>query len=205
MSSSRIHPLISIVTLGCLLLLLAVPLGMADSTPASLAWLYETVVALGAVTLLLGVLNVVLLHVRRIRLGESEWSFSLLLLLALVGTFVTGVVAPTGVFSPIVSWLFDHLIAPGQAALFALLPFFLAVAAWRYLRIDRQGGGWMLVGALLMILIQMPASAGGLLLGDIPLLAALLGAPITAMMQGVLLGGALTLLAAALRLILGRR
>ena len=87
----------------------------------------------------------------------------------------------------------------------ALLPFFLAVAAWRYLRIDRQGGGWMLVGALLMILIQMPASAGGLLLGDIPLLAALLGAPITAMMQGVLLGGALTLLAAALRLILGRR
>lgn len=42
----------------------------------------------------------------------------------------------------------------------------------------------MLVGELLTILIQMPASAGGLLLGDIPLPAALLGAPITAMMQG---------------------
>ena len=208
MPSSRFHPFLAMIALGCLLLLLAVTIAPADAmvTARQISlWLYTTVVALSAIALLLGVLNVVLLHVRRIRVGESEWSFSLVLLLCLTGTLVAGVVAPNGVFSPIVSWLFDSLIAPGEAALFALLPFFLAVAAWRYLRIDREGAGWMVAGVLLMIFVQMPSGMNGLALGELTWLNWLFGRPVNAVMQGVLLGGALTLVAAGVRLMIGRR
>lgn len=205
MSSSRIHPLISIIALGCLLLLFTVALEGKGAVEVAANWLYSTAVALGTVTLLLGVLNVMLLHLRRIRVGEREWSFSLVLLLCLIGTVVAGLVAPDGVFSPIVSWLFERLIAPGERALFALLPFFLAVAAWRYLRIDRQGGVWLLAGVLLMLFVQLPTAADGLRLIDGDWFGPFFQSGVGAVMQGVLLGGSLTLVAAGVRLILGRR
>ncbi len=86
--------------------------------------------------------------------------------------------------SSLTEWLFDAIIAPGQATLFALLAFFMIAAAYRLLR-GRNGGGWMLA-ALLMLTAQAlqpacgcrPASlafAGWTL--DVPVMATLRGAP----------------------------
>lgn len=205
MFSSRIHPVIIIGSLLCCVLIYLDRSAQSPATHALTLWLYETVVVLGAVSLLLGVVNVVNIHVRRIRLGEREWSLSVLLVLALLGTLVAGLVDTSGIFSPIINWLFERLIAPGQAALFALLPFFLAVAAWRYLRIDWRGGGWMLAGALLMLLMQMPAGSNSILNDYDQWMGWLMAGAISAVMRGVLLGGALTVVVASLRLFLGRR
>lgn len=203
-SSPRLGFLISLIAFLCLVVVLIDRLVAIVLFQALSDWLYRSMLVLGAVALLLGVLNVVAVHVRRIRAGEKEWSFSLLLVLCLVGTLVTGVTASNGIFNPIVAWLFTNWIAPGQAALFALLPFFLAVAAWRYLRFDQKGGGWMLAGALLMLLMQMPGGSDSLPKGLVEAFDRWLSEPVIAVMRGVLFGGALAALAAALRLVMGR-
>lgn len=203
-SSPRLSPILSFLALLCLLVLLSDRLVEIVLIQSLSDWLYRSMIVLGAVTLLLGVFNVVMVHVGRIRSGEKEWSFSLLLVLCLVGTLVTGISAPNGIFNPIVAWLFDRWIAPGQAALFALLPFFLAVAAWRYLRFDHKGGGWMLAGALLMLFMQMPGGTDSLLSSLVPNFDNWLSEPVTAVMRGVLFGGALAVLAAGVRFVVGR-
>ena len=113
MLSSRIHPVILSGSLLCCVLIYLDRFAQSPSIHALTLWLYETVVVLGSVALLLGIVNVVSIHVRRIRMGEREWSLSVLLVLALVGTLVAGLVDSTGIFSPIVNWLFERLIAPG--------------------------------------------------------------------------------------------
>lgn len=203
-SSPRLGALLSLIILFCLVVLLSDRLVEIVLLQNISDWLYRSMIVLGAVALLLGILNVVAVHVRRIRAGDKEWSFSLVLILCLIGTWVTGLAAPNGIFNPIVAWIFERLVMPGQAALFALLPFFLAVAAWRYLRFDQKGGSWMLAGALLMLFMQMPGSADSLLGGLVPFYDKWLSDPVIAVMRGVLLGGAVAALAAALRLMVGR-
>ncbi|MFN8445705.1 MAG: hypothetical protein U0175_33245 [Caldilineaceae bacterium] len=203
-SSPRLGALLSLITLFCLLILLSDRLVEIVLLQNISDWLYRSMIVLGAVALVLGILNVVAVHVRRIRAGDKEWSFSLVLILCLIGTWVTGLAAPNGIFNPIVAWIFERLVMPGQAALFALLPFFLAVAAWRYLRFDQKGGTWMLAGALLMLFMQMPGRSDSLLSGLAPFYEKWLSDPVIAVMRGVLLGGALAAVAAALRLMVGR-
>src|SRR5690606_3399187 len=106
------------------------------------AWaiiVYEWGVLLAAFALILGAANVAWVHVRRIVAGAGGWPQILLLIVALVVVLPAGLFSTTGVRSPLVEVAFDAIIAPGQATLFALLAFFMAGAAYRYLRIGRPG------------------------------------------------------------------
>ncbi|MEZ4675608.1 MAG: hypothetical protein R2932_15360 [Caldilineaceae bacterium] len=166
--------------------------------------LYQWFVLLSAFGLLLGTANILFVHLHRIASGQAEWGFSLALVATAFATLVAGLLQPTGVTSPTVEWIFDSLLAPGQATLYAIVIFFMAAAAYRYLRITALGGAWMLSGALLMLLIQMPASRTlfAPLVGD--LMAWLLQSPIMATLRGALLGSALALLVVGARYLLGR-
>lgn len=167
--------------------------------------LYIWAVVLAAVALLLGVLNVTWVHLRRILIGGADWWQSLALVVALLVVFVTGLVNPAGIYSPLVEWLFDSVIAPGQATLFALLAFFMAGAAYRFLRIGRPGGVWMLAGAALVLLVQIPA-ANALLPAELSVLAGwVVDVPGMAALRGVLLGSSFALLAVAFRFLLVAR
>src|SRR5215203_971356 len=94
---------------------------------------YEWGILLSAFALLLGAFNVAWVHVRRVVAGAQGWPQSLLLVVAMVVVLATGLFSTTGVRGPLVEFLFDTIIAPGQATLFALLAFFMAAAAYRYL------------------------------------------------------------------------
>jgi len=174
---------------------------------------FEWVLLLAGVALLLGIVNVIWLHIRRIALGQRDWPLSLVLIAVLTAVAGAGLLNPTGVNSPLIEWVFDAVIAPGQAALFAMLVFFMAAAAYQYLRVGRRGGVWMLVGFLIILLAQtpvdlmQPASAPN----PATLSAAILNAagwfldtPVMAALRGVLLGGVLALLVVGLRLLMGR-
>jgi len=166
--------------------------------------LYIWSLLLSAFTLLLGVANVLWTHMDRIQQGSAEWPLSLLLVVAFVLVMVAGLVAPGGVTGPLMEWTFDALIAPGQATLFALTGFFVMAAAYRYLRLSRPGGLWILAGALLTLLVQTPISQQalpGLVVGFADWL--LLG-PVMAAMRGALLGGALAAIIAGVRLFAGQ-
>jgi hypothetical protein len=166
--------------------------------------LYQWFILLSAFGILLGVANVFYLHLNRIAMGQAAWGYSLALVATGLATLVAGLLQPAGVASPTVEWIFDSLLAPGEASLYALTIFFMAAAAFRYLRVTVRGGGWMLAGALLMLLIQMPASSNFLpaSLGD--LMRWVLDAPAMATLRGAILGSALALFLIGIRYVLGR-
>ena len=127
------------------------------------------------------------------------------LLAALVTVIVMGLIDPDGDQGAGLEWIFDSVIAPGQSTLFALLAFFLAAAAYRYLRIGRTGGAWMLAGALFMLVVQMPASQRWLPSLGVSGMAWLLTYPVMAAMRGVVLGSALAFVVFALFTLLHMR
>jgi hypothetical protein len=163
---------------------------------------YQWLALVGASILLLGVLNVAAVHLRRIQRGQPEWLASAALLAALVTTAVVGLLDPAGEQGAALEWLFDSVIAPGQSTLFALLAFFLAAAAYQYLRIGRPGGAWMLAGALLVLIVQMPASQQWLPGPLVQGMGWLLAYPIMAALRGAVLGSALALAVAAAYMLL---
>jgi hypothetical protein len=166
--------------------------------------LYLLVIDLAAVSLLLGLVNVIWMHLQRVRAGSSEWVFSLVLVIALGSVLAAGLVAPDGIQSPPMRWIFSAMVEPGQAALFALLPFFLLVAAYRHLRIDRPAGRWLLAGVVIMLVGQMPSLAAWLPLGGDTVINGLLGGPISAIVRGLLLGAALGSLVVGIRFLFAR-
>lgn len=165
---------------------------------------YEWILLLGAVAFLLGVINVIWLHIRRIALGQREWGLSLVLVAVLVAVAAGGLLNPAGPASPLLAWIFASIIAPGQAALFALLVFFMAAAAFQYLRIGRPGGAWMLAGALLILVVQLPLAADWLPQWFGALAQWFVDVPGMAALRGLLLGSGLAMLIVGLRMLLGR-
>jgi hypothetical protein len=167
-------------------------------------YLYAWTIVLAAFALLLGVFQVAVIHIRRIYTGHADWVNSLGLVAMLCAVLVAGMLDPLGSLSPTVEWIFAHMIAPGQATLFALLAFFMAAAAYRYLRIGLPGGSWMVVGALLMLVVQLPISQLLLPSSLLVVLRWWFTQPIMAAMRGALIGSSLALLVVGLRFLLGR-
>lgn len=172
---------------------------------AAATLLYEWAVLLGAFALLLGVGNVVWVHLRQVRAGTAGWPYSLVLIVALAVVLGTGLAGAEGVRSPLTEMLFDAIIAPGQATLFALLALFMGAAAYRYLRIGRSGGAWVLAGVLLVFAVQMPI-AQALLPPWLDRIAAwVVDVPAMAALRGALLGSSFALALVAVRFLLTSR
>jgi hypothetical protein len=166
---------------------------------------YEWGLLLSAFALLLGTINVAWVHVRHVLAGNPGWPQSLLLVVALAVVLVTGLFSTTGVRSPLVELLFDAIIAPGQATLFALLAFFMAAAAYRYLRIGRPGGVWLLAGVLLVFAVQMPIANAVLPSAIANLVNWVVDVPAMSALRGALLGSSFALVIVAIRFLLKSR
>lgn len=188
--------------LGRILIILVVLLILADRfgpdswaiLPLLTGQIYTWVLILGAFSLLLGIGHVAWVHGRRIQRGEAEWPLSLALVAGLATVLALGIVGGEGTRGVMVGFVFDSVIAPGQATLFALLAFFMAGAAYRLLRVNRTGGAWMLAGAVLMILAQLPLTGRMALAGLHPVADWLVTVPVMAVLRGVLLGTGLAAL-----------
>ena len=193
-----------LIALACLILIVLDRAGIAPGLHAVTTLLYTWTILLGGFALLLGVVNVLLVHVRRIQTGQTGWTYSLALVATLFAVFIAGLIEPEGAFGAMLGWIFENLIAPGQAMLFALTAFFLAAAAYRLLRIGRTGGVWMLTGVLLVLITQMPVANNFVS----PLWAVLadwtVTYPATATIRGAILGSALALVVAGVRFLIGR-
>ncbi len=240
--------LLPLTTLLCLAIITvertAFPPPLATTAALLAGVLYRWALLLAAVALLAGVLNAAWVHGRRVQRGAREWPLSLALLATLLAVLIGGTVSgplaralanstgdPNANFNAVgattsglasagvlMEWVFDSILAPSQRALFALLAFFVAAAAYDLLRVQRPSGRWMLLGALAVLLVQMPAAAD---VARAPLIVApaaasvasatggaitaadaafwLLDEPVTAAVRGVLLGSGLALLATAVR------
>ncbi len=157
----------------------------------------EWTIILTAFALLLGLYNLLFVHLLRVvRRDEPGAGYSALVLITALIVLAIGLWF--GLPSAPMTWIFNNLYLPLQSAFFALVAFFLATAAYRALR-ARTLETILLLAAALIVFI-----------GQIPLLNALggvrewvLSVPSVAGVRGILLGVAIGTIATGLRLLIG--
>ncbi|MFQ5577424.1 MAG: hypothetical protein ACE5G8_10615 [Anaerolineae bacterium] len=152
-----------------------------------------------AFSLLLGVINLLRVHINQIQTRQRGWFYSAILIISLAITLIIGRDGPA---SPGGQSLFEYVLRPLEATLFALMAFFVASAAYRAFRIKNIETFLFVAFAIIVLLGQVPA--GFQLWPDLPLIKEwVMRVPALAGARGILLGVALGTIATGLRVLLG--
>lgn len=158
----------------------------------------EWAIVLTAFAVLLGLINLLIVHVARIvNRNEPSAGYSVIVLITSLVVFVVGMVSDGPSGAPM-TWVFTNMYVPLQGALFALVAFFLATAAYRALRIRNFESILLVVAALIVFLGQIPLFGFFVDVKDW-----LLRVPSEAGVRGILLGVALGTIATGVRLLVG--
>ncbi len=166
---------------------------LSDARAIILDW----ALIVAAFALLLGLLNIVRVHGRRIADGERGWPYSLVLLLAALAGWVPGILP----LDDLKGKVFEYVLGPLGAALVALMLFTLVLAAARILRVrQRAEAPVFLVVVCIVLLGSTPLAGSGWLAGFRDWL---IRVPGMAGTRGLLLGAALGAVITGLRVILG--
>lgn len=168
------------------------------------AFFVDLVVILAAFALLLGVANVLRVHGAKLRERQPGSVYSLILIVSMLVVIAIGLPSfsgqPAGPSQPVVQWIFQHIQAPIQASLSALLVFLTITAAVRLLRVRSLESAVMLAVVFLVLIGQVTV---GLLPIWPKLKDWILDVPVMAAVRGILLGVALGALLTGVRLLLG--
>jgi hypothetical protein len=159
----------------------------------------ESAVLVVAFALLLGLANVLMVHARRIFKREEGWFYSIALVAMALLVIFAGIPGPE---STVVAWIFDNVQFPLQAATFSLLAFFVAMAAYRGLRLRSLESVAFVVTAVVVLMGQVPV--GNYLSEYVPALKDwILNVPSTAGVRGIIIGIALGTIATGVRVLTG--
>lgn len=155
---------------------------------------------LATVALLLGILNLLSVHLRRMVTGNT---YSLVLIIAMLGMFGLALTDTFGVTQDGVQQLFTVIQVPLEAALASLLAFFLLFAGIRLWQ--QQRNRWSILFLLTVLILLMsqsplPVTVDGLLE---PVRTFIYSVVVTAGVRGFLLGVALGTVTLSLRLLAG--
>jgi hypothetical protein len=100
------------------------------------------------------------------------------------------------------SWIYDHIFAPANATMFALLAFFVASAAFRAFRARNIEAALLLGSAIIILLATAPF--GGAIWSSLPDVAQwILDIPSNGSRRAIIMGAAVGAIATGLRVILG--
>ncbi len=164
--------------------------------------LAQWVAVLVGFALLLGLGNLMKVHIGRAVKQESGWFYSLIVVgsaLTVVGLGLLG----GGPGDVSVAWVFQWIYQPLGAAIFSLLAFFLTTALFRVFRIRSAEAVVLLVIALVVVIGQAPFSAVAPadIIGSVK--DWLLDYPVLAGIRAIILGVAFGAVATSLRALLG--
>ncbi|MCK4305614.1 MAG: hypothetical protein KAY24_15360 [Candidatus Eisenbacteria sp.] len=181
----------------------------------------QYMVIIAGFALLLGVVNVIQGNVKKIERRKPGWPFAVSLLAGLlvmgtfgvlsawrVGPFQGLLSAPDGSTTPFY-WMTQSLFNPLQAAMFSLLAFYIASAAFRAFRVRNIDATILIVAAFVVMLGRTPV--GEFVFSWIPggkqwlpsVTEWIMAVPNTAAQRGIIIGAALGAAALSLRVILG--
>jgi len=165
-------------------------------------------VVLAGLAMLIGVLNLILVHFRRIQGRVQGAAYSMVTVVAAVGTFIVGALEGLRAGSPVLYEensltyaLFTGILAASQATLASLVMFFLVVGATRMLKTKPSGWALLFLAAVIVTLV-------GWLPLDFMSFANdfrewFVSVPALAGARGILLGIALGTVAVGLRVLVG--
>ncbi len=191
----------TVVAMSVGLLVLADFFVNSDSINALGLYLIRTASIVAAFALVLGMVNVLTVHLGKISARHKGWGYSWVLLGAMFFTLGIGFVAG----GPGSSWmqqLFEMVLFPLEATLFSLLAFFSIIAAYRAFRVKSLETGLFVTFGVIVLLGQVPV--GARLWDQLPVIKDwVLEVPALAGARGILLGVALGATATGLRVLLG--
>lgn len=183
----------SIVLLGYFL-----PLpGLSELRSLFMDW----ALVLAAVAALVGVVNLMRVHWRKIRTAEKGAAYSAVMLLSLVLTLA--VLSLGGTSTVASAWVYDYILIPIEASLMAVLAVTLIYAFARMFYRRFSLFGLVFAGTVLFVLILTVAWPGFDLLGLRGLRGWWVSVFAAAGARGILLGVALGVIATGLRVIIG--
>lgn len=175
--------------------------------PFDLPWLetirdmiLQWVVILTAVAILVGIANLVRVHVKKIVTRKPGYGFNVILLLSLVITvFLSGYYGPT---APAAKWIYQFVQIPVEVSLMALLAVILVFSGGRLL--SRRPGVPSLVFVLTAVLCLVGVAAWPELPVDLHQFRTwILQVPAVAGARGLLFGIALGSIAVGIRVLIG--
>jgi hypothetical protein len=164
--------------------------------------LLQVAALLTAAGFLLGIVNVLNVHLRRMFARATDWQYSGVLVLALLTTFGLGLVSGgTNVTTGLAGEMFRYVYQPLAGSILALLTFFVLRAAWRVLQV-RPGEASIILGvAVIFLLASGPWAAA--VPGLTEVLQWIRAYPVLGVARGLLLGIGIGALVASVRLLLG--
>jgi hypothetical protein len=165
-----------------------------------------------AFAILLGVLNVLRVHAKRVQDRQGAF-YSLILLFAFLAVFVPGIMpaeaAPEnlgpylGLQGSIVDFTLRYIQRPLQATLFSLLAFFAATAAWRAFHTRSVPSLVMFIACMLVLLGSIVLNLGEGWKLIVETRNWIMNVPVLAGARGFLLGIALGTIVAGARILVG--
>jgi hypothetical protein len=164
-------------------------------------YLIRTASIVAAFAVILGTINVLTVHLGKLRGRDKGWGYSIILLGAMFFTLVTGFLTG-GAASAQMQEIFEVILFPLEATLFSLMAFFAITAAYRTFRVRSFDTALFVTFGILVLLGQVPI--GVRLWDQLPVIKDwVLDVPALAGARGILLGVVLGTLATGLRVLLG--
>ncbi len=153
-----------------------------------------------AFAVLVGAINQISMHVRRIKRRRENWGMSIVLLVCLFGTIIVGLIdTPSG---EIYNAIFQATVVPLGASVFALLAFYITSAAYRSFRMRNMEAAVLLIVACIVMLGRAPI--GEVIWDGFPKLTGwIMDIPNASAMRGILLGTYLGALSQAIKVLIG--
>ncbi len=151
----------------------------------------------------LGVVNLVMTNIEKIKRKQPGWPYSFVLLGGLCVMAYYGVIGGKDGFHPRFQYMFVNMVSPLQATMFSLLAFYVASAAYRAFRARNVEATILLAAAILVMLGRVPLGdfiSGGRMT---PLSEWIMDKPNAAAQRGIIIGAALGAASMQIRVILG--
>ncbi|MDP2858749.1 MAG: hypothetical protein Q8P50_12330 [Bacillota bacterium] len=153
-----------------------------------------------ATTIMVGVVNLLNVHLDSIRHQKQGHGNSVLLLAALAGTVLLGL-SETSQGTNYRN-LYRYVLSPLSGTMYSLLCFYIASAAYRAFRMRNADAVLLLATAVILMLGVVPV--GDVIWAGLPGVSQwLMNVPNTAGMRGILIGATLGAVATGVRIILG--
>jgi len=223
----RSIPMILTMIVGVLTLLSYLLLGVFPWLSFVRSVFVQLAIIVAAVAMFLGSVNVLSVHLTQVFRRRPGGFYSFVLVASFIAVLVVSAIAggaeltrqlaagkliqegnrvvQEGVANPVMIGIYEYALIPIQSSLAALLPFLLAFAAYRTLRMrtafGKAGAVAFLLSAILVLLGQAAMVFNWPVLGGLREWILRVGA--MAGMRGILLGVALGITATALRVLIG--
>ncbi|MCK4653966.1 MAG: hypothetical protein KAU01_05950 [Candidatus Cloacimonetes bacterium] len=164
-------------------------------------WYQTWIKAISPFMVLLGIMSLTMVHSTKIKRKVPNWQYSVVTMLALVGTGAIGFIWGTQEGTPFM-WLFKNVQMPMGATMFSLLAFYIASAAYKAFRARSAEATVLLIAAMIVMLGQVPI---GIKISKwIPEISSwILNVPNLAAKRGIALGVGLGMTATSLKILLG--